>query len=139
MKRFALGAVLVISAGSCSLAPDEPIPATAITRIQAFLCQSPTEQGTCQQRGEAIALEELPPADDPFMVWVWHPGSNTTLWQLVSSMDNAPPSEFLATDSVGFWFHLQGAPAKTYTVRVEIKGAGANNILARDSLRWVFP
>jgi hypothetical protein len=93
---------------------------------------------SCQVRGDSIPRDSLPPADEWFMVWVWHPGSNTTLWRLISSLDSGePPVRNVQYDSAAVSYRLSGAPAKTYTVRVQIQGV--NSILAQDSLRWVFP
>jgi hypothetical protein len=73
------------------------------------------------------------------MVWVWHPGFNTTHWRLLSSLDSGePPQEGLAQDSNAKWFILNGAPAKKYTMRIEIVGQN-NAVLAKDSLLWEYP
>ena len=72
------------------------------------------------------------------MVWVWHPGFNTTRWRLISPLDAGAPVETVGQDSNALYFILNGAPAKKYTVRVQILGVN-NTILAEDSLHWEYP
>jgi len=135
-KAILAGALVVASAGCWGNDPGGPIPETRITRLQAFKCAVANVQ-TCQVRGDSIPLGTLPPASESFMVWVWHPGFNTTVWRLLSTLDNGNPVETVGQDSNALYFTLNGAPAKKYTVRVQIRGP--SSILAEDSLHWEFP
>lgn len=135
-SRLAATALLLAIGGCLGNDPGGPIPETRITRLQAFKCAVPNSTA-CQVRGDSIPTGELPPTDESFMVWVWHPGFNTTIWRLISSLDPGDPKETVGQDSNALFFMLNGAPAKKYTVRVQIKGV--NSILAEDSLHWEFP
>jgi hypothetical protein len=133
-------AIFAIAAAGCSLgthAGDQAKEATRITRLQAFYCATP-KSSACQVRGDSIPSGALPPTDESFMVWAWHPGSNTTEACLLSSLETSCAPQTVGTDSIGYYFILNGAPAKTYTVRVTIKGVNNAN-LAVDSLRWQYP
>jgi hypothetical protein len=117
--------------------PGGPIPETRITRLQAFYCATHTT-GDCQVRGDSIPSGTLPPADESFMVWVWHPGFNTTRWRLKSSLDDTTLPDKVAQDSNATPVTLSGAPAKRYSLRVQIIGVN-NSVLAEDSLVWDYP
>jgi hypothetical protein len=138
-QRFILIAAVVgmtLSIGAC-FPDDEPIGPARITKLQAYFCvvRGATE---CQVRGDAIPSDQLPPTDEAFMVWAWHPGFNTTKWRVVSpvAVDTIPQK--LGQDSVGTWIALNGASAKRYTLHVEIVGVGGV-IISQDSLVWNYP
>ena len=136
--RKAIPAMVLVAAACWGNDPGGPIPPTRITRLQAFYC-AVRNAAQCQARGDSIPSGTLPPTTEAFMVWVWHPGFNTTNWRLVSSLDSGePPSQGLAQDSNAKWFNLNGAPAKKYTMRIEIVGQN-NAVLAKDSLLWEYP
>ncbi len=135
--RFAVFAAAVAGLSAClGNDPGGPIPETRITRLQAFYCASHTTSD-CQVRGDSIPSGTLPPANESFMVWVWHPGFNTTRWTLSSSLDNVSVRK-LAQDSNATPVTLSGAPAKKYTMKVEILGVN-DAVLAADSLHWEYP
>ena len=137
LYKTVLAGVLVTAAAGClGNDPGGPIPETRITRLQAFKCAVANTQ-QCQVRGDSIPRNQLPPTNESFMVWVWHPGFNTTVWRLLSSLDPGTPTETVGQDSNALYFALNGAPAKKYTVRVQIRGP--SSILAEDSLHWEFP
>ena len=131
----ALIAVMAIVAGCLGNDPGGPIPPTRITRLQAFYC-AVHNTSQCQVRGDSIPSGALPPTNESFMVWVWHPGFNTTVWRLISPLDSQQV-ETLGQDSNATYFILNGAPAKKYTIRVLIKGP--SGFLAQDSLKWQYP
>jgi hypothetical protein len=138
-QRLILTAAIVSTAlwiGACG-DPDQPIDPARITKLQAYYCvvHGATE---CQVRGDAIPSDQLPPIDEAFMVWAWHPGFNTTKWRVVSpvAVDTIPQK--LGQDSVGTWIALNGATAKRYTLHVEIVGVGGI-IISQDSLVWNYP
>ena len=137
MRRFVVLAAVVTGLSAClGNDPGGPIPETRITKLQAFKCATHTT-GDCQVRGDSIAADSLPPANESFMVWVWHPGFNTTRWKLMSSLDNVSIDK-LAQDSNATPITLNGAPAKKYTLKVQIIGQ-QNAVLATDSLHWEYP
>ena len=129
---------LAVAAVGCDLGTNAggPIPLTQITRLEAFYC-TVRNAAVCVARGAPIPSGTLPPADEAFQVWVWHPGSNTTEWRLLSSLDSITVRDKLRLDSAGESFTLSGAPAKKYTIRVLIQGL--TGYLAQDSLHWEFP
>jgi hypothetical protein len=133
----ALIAGMAVVAGCLGNDPGGPIPPTRITKLQAYYCSVHNAQA-CQVRGDSIPSNALPPTNESFMVWVWHPGFNTTAWRLISPLDNAPAQQTVGQDSNAMYFILNGAPAKKYTVRVQILGVN-NTILAEDSLHWEYP
>jgi hypothetical protein len=133
----ALIAGLALVAGCLGNDPGGPIPPTRITKLQAFYC-AVHNTSQCQVRGDSIPTGTLPPTNESFMVWVWHPGFNTTVWRLISPLDNGSPVQTVGQDSNALYFALNGAPAKKYTVRVQIIGIG-NSVLAEDSLHWEYP
>ncbi|MBI4421657.1 MAG: hypothetical protein HY560_12600 [Gemmatimonadetes bacterium] len=135
--RTLLAASLGVAAGGCSFGTDPggPTPPTRITKMQAFLC-SVRNAEVCQVRGDSIPTGTLPPTNEAFQVWVWHPGFNTTVWRLLSSLDSSQVRH-VRPDSAGESFILNGAPAKKYTVRVLIEGT--TGYLAEDSLHWEYP
>jgi len=136
IRFVALAAVVGGLAACLGNDPGGPIPETRITRLQAFYCATHTT-GDCQVRGDSIPTGTLPPANESFMVWVWHPGFNTTRWRLISSLDNTFIDK-LAQDSNATPVSLNGAPAKKYTMRVQIIGQ-QDAVLASDSLQWEYP
>jgi hypothetical protein len=96
----------------------------------------------CAVRGTAIPAGQLPPTNEAFQVWAWHAGTNTTVWRVIWPAYGTSPADSLSVekidyDSVYSWVHFNGAPAKTYTVRVLIRGP--NGFLSEDSLRWQYP
>ena len=130
-------ASLAIAIAACDLGTKAggPIPETRITKLQAFYCATRNLE-LCGVRGDSIPTGTLPPTNEAFQVWVWHPGSNATEWRFLSSLDSITLNK-VRYDSAGDSFILNGAPAKKYTIRVLIKGP--NGYLANDSLQWVFP
>jgi len=136
--RFAVFAAAVAGLSAClGNDPGGPIPETRITKLQAFYCATHTT-GDCQVRGDSIPSGTLPPANESFMVWVWHPGFNTTRWRLKSSLDDITLPDKVAQDSNATPVSLNGAPAKRYSMRVQIIGVN-NAVLADDSLVWQYP
>jgi hypothetical protein len=128
---------MAVIAGCLGNDPGGPIPETRITKLQAYYCaQHNTLQ--CQVRGDSIPSTALPPTNESFMVWVWHPGFNTTSWRLISPLDHADAQTTVGQDSNAMYFILNGAPAKQYTVQVKILGVN-NTVLAEDSLHWQYP
>lgn len=136
-SRALCAASLTLAIAGCDLGTNAggPIPPTRITKLQAYYCAVRNEE-ICVSRGDSIPAGTLPPTNEAFQVWVWHPGSNTTEWRFLSSLDAVTLNK-VRYDSAGESFLLNGAPAKDYTVRVLIKGP--TTYLAEDSLRWTFP
>lgn len=137
MSRAVRVASLTVAIAGCDLGTNAggPIPETRITKLQAYLCAVRGEE-VCVARGDPIPAGTLPPTNEAFQVWVWHPGSNATEWRFESSLDAVTLNK-IRYDSAGESFLLNGAPAKKYTLRVLIKGP--TSYLAQDSLQWTFP
>jgi hypothetical protein len=110
--------------------------------MTAFYCAT-RGLAVCDARGDAIPAGQLPPSNEAFQVWAWHPGTNTTLWRVVWPAYGGLPADSTHTDdkvmpdSVYSWVNFNGARAKSYTVRVLIRGTAG--FVAEDSLHWQYP
>ena len=133
MYALSFSVAALIAFSSCTA--DEPFPKTGITRIQAFYCAT-RGQAECYASGAAIPSGQSPPKDEAFLVWVWHPGFNTTKWRLVYAFGTDSLMR-LEQDSAVAWFHLSGAEAKRYVLQIQI--LGSSGVVSQDSLVWVYP
>ena len=146
MRRLIAAAGLVGAVVACDLrGTDDPIPDTAITRMQAFYCIVPGAE-VCQGRGGAIPAGTNPPRTEGFQVWAWHPGYNTTAWRVLwADRVSDPASIRIGSDSVVQPVTFTDLPdsVKTIGVRAYILGMAPNGkdtiVLAKDSIVWTFP
>jgi hypothetical protein len=140
---LAMAAVAAL-AGCPDFSKNDSVP-TEITRIAAFKCIVPNIE-TCQGRGAEIPAGTLPPTNEGFQVWVWHPGANTTSWRILWADGFTDNQIHVAQDSVGQGVNLGPILAdgiKQMWVRAAIIAVSRDlkdtTVLARDSIGWTFP
>src|SRR5437867_7509264 len=73
---LALALLTLVVASSCS----PPTPPRHLVRLQAFYC-SKRGQDLCGKlpRGAPIPRDSLPPVNEAFQLWAWHPGMGTVV------------------------------------------------------------
>ena len=141
-------AVLTLGLGlSCS----QPTPPRHLVRLQAFYC-SKRQQDLCSKlpRGAPIPRESLPPVNEAFQLWAWHPGVGTVVhrveWRssfLVGDSTSPVATKEAETDlgEVGdssmSTYNFATAARTRYVMRVLLK-APNGKIQDQDSLVWNY-
>lgn len=145
MRTLVAAAAVAAAAVACDLrGTDDPIPETKITRMQAFLCNV-RNATVCLGRGAAIPLDQLPPRNEAFQVWAWHPGYNTTAWRVFwADRVSDPASIVIGLDSVLQPVTFEDLPDSVKTIGVRAYILGSTNgkdttVLYKDSIMWTFP
>jgi hypothetical protein len=147
MHRAILVALAVVPLAACG----EKVEPRHVTRVQAFFCAKRGE-ALCGKlgRGDPIPRDSLPPANEAFQVWAWHPGKGPVSYRLEWQSpffvgDSGAPvaakvngSDFSETqDSSMLSYNFASATKTRYTLRVQLK-TPKGRIQDEDSLVWDY-
>ena len=147
MHRAILVALGVVPLAACG----EKVEPRQVTRIQAFYCAQRGE-ALCAKlgRGAAIPRDSLPPANEAFQVWAWHPGKGPVSYRLEWQSpffvgDSGAPvaakvsgSDFPEMqDSSMLSYNFASATKTRYTLKVQLK-TPKGRIQDEDSLVWDY-
>ena len=139
-------ATLFVTAAGCA----ERGPRRDLTKVQAFLCSQP-RQADCTNlpRGKPIPRDSLPPANEAFQLWAWHPGHGLVEyraeWKSRFFNDTSAPvaprlmgTDFKAAgDSTMLSYNFKEATKTRYVVRVLLM-TPRGKIEDQDSLVWDY-
>ena len=129
----------------------ERVPPRHLVRLQAFTCSRPAET-KCSglPRGAAIARDSLPPVDEAFQVWAWHPGAGKVVYRIewqspffvgdsgapVAAKQSETELE-AATDSSTLSYNFASAARTRYVLKVLLM-TPKDRIEDQDSLVWDY-
>ena len=141
-------ACLLILAVAMLLGNCDGGPKRHLARIQAFRCSRP-HQDICgdTMRGPPIPRDSLPPIDESFQVWSWHPGKGDVIYRVDWKSQLFPGgavvpkqsgSEFKqAGDSSMESYNFSHAARARYVFRVMLMSP-KGKVWDQDSLIWDY-
>ena len=141
---------MVAGISTALVACGEKGPRRRLTRVQAFRCSQP-HQSSCTDlpRGSPIPRDSLPPANEAFQLWAWHPGKGAVAyraeWKSRFFTDTAAPlaprqsgTDFKAAeDSTMLSYNFAIAVRTRYVIRVLLL-TPKGKIEDQDSLVWDY-
>jgi hypothetical protein len=145
LNHLWIAALLASGTFSCQSGPKRHL-----VKLQVFRCSQPRVE-SCKDlpRGAPVPADSLPPADESFQVWAWHPGKGKVLYRIswqspFFSGQEAPVATREAEsalpdpgDSSMIAYNFATATKTRYVLRVLLENP-RGGIEDQDSLVWDF-